>query len=36
MIEFLVYFLNQIDIPQTIEQIRFLIEIFKMLRGKGQ
>ena len=35
MIEFLVYFLNQIDIPQTIEQIRFSIESFKMLRGKG-
>jgi hypothetical protein len=35
MIEFLVYFLNQINIPQTIEQIKFSIEVFKMLTGKG-
>lgn len=34
-VDFLIYFLNQIDLPLVINQISFTIESIKMLIGKG-
>lgn len=35
LIEFIVYFLNQIDLPMLINDLRISIDLFKMLIGKG-
>ena len=35
LIEFIVYFLNQIDLPMLINGLRISIDLFKMLIGKG-
>lgn len=35
LIEFIVYFLNQIDLPMLINDLRISIDFFKMLIGKG-
>ena len=35
LIEFIVYFLNQIDLPMLINDLRISVDFFKMLIGKG-
>lgn len=35
LIEFIVYFLNQINLPMLINDLKFSIDLFKMLIGKG-
>ena len=35
LIEFIVYFLNQIDLPMLMNDLRISIDLFKMLIGKG-
>ena len=35
LIEFIIYFLNQIDLPMLINDLRISIDLFKMLIGKG-
>ena len=35
LIEFIVYFLNQIDLPMLINDLKISMDLFKMLIGKG-
>ena len=35
LLEFIVYFLNQVDLPMLINDLRISIDLLKMLIGKG-